>query len=241
MAEERLQKVLRDHGICSRRKAEELIKAGRVKVNGEPAYLGQKVDPQRDEILVDGKPLPPPPQKVYYLFHKPRYVISSLKDPQGRLTILEFLKGIKERVFPVGRLDWDSEGLMLLTNDGELANKLLHPRYGLKRVYLVKVKGIPKEEDLAKLREGGIPLEDGPSPKMEIKLIKRGRDSCWLKIGIFEGRKRIIRRSLLALGYPVKRLKRIGFGPLRLKGLEPGKWRPLSAEEIKELKKWTTR
>jgi len=241
MAEERLQKVLRDHGICSRRKAEELISSGRVTVNGKPAYLGQKVNPQRDEILVDGKPLPPPPPKVYYLFHKPRNVISSLKDPQGRPTILEYLKGIKERVFPVGRLDWDSEGLMLLTNDGQLANKLLHPRYGVKRVYLVKIKGVPKEEDLLRLTEGGIPLEDGPSPKMEIKVLKRGRGSSWLKIGLFEGRKRIIRRSLLALGYSVKRLKRIGFGPLKLKGLRPGEWRSLSAEEVEELKRWTTK
>lgn len=241
MAEERVQKILSKYGIASRRKAEEMIREGRVVVNGQVATLGQKADPERDEILVDGKPLPPPPRKAYYLLYKPKGVITSLKDPQGRPTVRDLLKGIRERVFPVGRLDWDSEGLLLLTNDGELANKLLHPRYGVPRRYLVKVRGRPGEEVLQRLREGGVSLEDGPSPPMEVKKIKTNRVSTWLALTLREGRNRIVRRTLEALGHPVLRLLRVGFGPLSLKGLRPGGWRPLTEREVEELRKWTRR
>lgn len=241
MAEERLQKILSRYGIASRRKAEELIREGRVTVNGEVATLGQKADPERDEILVDGKPLPPPPPKAYYLLYKPRGVITSLTDPRGRPTIRDLLRGVRERVFPVGRLDWDSEGLLLLTNDGELANRLLHPRYGVPRRYLVKVRGHPGDEVLRRLREGGVPLEDGPSPPMEVRVGKVNRASTWLFLTLREGRNRIIRRTMEALGHPVLRLRRVGFGPLTLKGMRPGQCRPLTPREMEELRRWTGR
>lgn len=238
MAEERLQKILAHHGVASRRKAEELIKAGRVTVNGKVARIGQKADPLRDEILLDGKPLPPPPEPLYFLLYKPYGVITSVKDPQGRPTVMDFFRGIKQRLFPVGRLDWDSEGLVLLTNDGELAYRLTHPKFQVPRSYLVKVKGHPDPKVLKKVSEGGLPLQDGPSPKMEVKVLSRTARSTWLHLTLREGRNRVIRRTFELIGHPVRKLRRVAYGPLTLEGLRPGQLRPLTEAEIKELKKW---
>ncbi|HEX16404.1 MAG TPA: rRNA pseudouridine synthase [Deltaproteobacteria bacterium] len=238
MTLERLQKILAERGIASRRHAEELIRAGRVTVNGQLASIGMKADPDRDDIRVDGRPLPPPQPKRYYLLYKPQGVITSLKDPQGRPTVKDLIRGIRERVFPVGRLDWDSEGLLLLTNDGELSLRLSHPRYEVPRQYLVKVKGVPQEGTLRRLRAGGVPLEDGPSPPMDVRLLKRTRRSAWLEVTVREGRNRVVRRTFEVLGHPVRRLRRVAFGPLRLEGLRPGMYRPLTPKELKELKKW---
>jgi len=238
MALQRLQKIFAERGVASRRKVEDLIREGRITVNGQVAQLGAKADPERDDIRLDGRPLPPPPPKRYLLLYKPRGVITSLHDPRGRPTVRDLLRGVKERVFPVGRLDWDSEGLLLLTNDGELAAKMTHPRYQVPRRYLVKVKGAMREGELQRLRQGGIPLEDGPSPPMEVRKLKELKEGCWLGVTLREGRNRVLRRTLAALGHPVRRLRRVAFGPLRLGGLRPGQYRPLTPREVKELKRW---
>lgn len=238
MAEERLQKILARHGVASRRKAEELIRAGRVTVNSMVAWIGQKADPSRDEILLDGKPLPPPPEPLYFILYKPYGVITSVRDPKGRPTVMDFLKGIRQRLFPVGRLDWDSEGLVLITNDGQLAYRLTHPRFEVPRRYLVKVKGHPDQRVIRKVSEGGLLLEDGPSPKMEVRLIGKTARSTWLHLTLREGRNRVIRRTFELVGHPVRKLKRVGFGPLTVEGLKPGQIRPLTEGEIRELKRW---
>ncbi|ACX52400.1 pseudouridine synthase [Ammonifex degensii KC4] len=237
MPEERLQKVLARAGIASRRKAEELIVAGRVKVNGQVVdKLGVKVDPERDSIEVDGKPVKLPERLVYLAFHKPRGVVTTLHDPQGRPKVADFLKGIKERVFPVGRLDYDSEGLLLLTNDGELAHRLLHPRFHVPKTYLVWVKGEVGKEKLNLLRRG-IKLEDGPTLPAEVRVLRRARGETVLQLTIREGRKRQIRRMLKALGCEVLRLKRVAVGPVRLGPLRPGEYRHLTPREVDSLRK----
>jgi len=234
----RLQKVLAERGVASRRGAEELIREGRVRVNGAViTELGHKVDPERDRIEVDGKRIPPPPPKVYYLLYKPYGVITSLNDPRGRPTVRDLLRRVKLRIFPVGRLDWDAEGLLLLTNDGELAARLLHPRYQVPRVYLVKVRGLLEKGEVERLREG-IPLEDGPSPSMKVTLVRRTKNNTWLQVTLHEGRNRIVKRTFAAIGHPVMKLRRVAFGPLRIGGLRPGEYRALSSEEIKRLKRW---
>ncbi len=234
----RLQKVLAERGVASRRGAEELIREGRVRVNGAViTELGYKVDPERDRIEVDGKRIPPPPPKVYYLLYKPYGVITSLSDPRGRPTVRDLLRRVKLRIFPVGRLDWDAEGLLLLTNDGELAARLLHPRYQVPRVYLVKVRGLLEKGEVERLR-GGIPLEDGPSPSMKVTLVRRTKSNTWLKVTLHEGRNRIVKRTFAAIGHPVMKLRRVAFGPLKIGGLRPGEYRALSSEEIKRLKRW---
>jgi len=234
----RLQKVLSEAGVASRRRGETLILAGRVSINGKVIReLGVKADPDRDQIMVDGKSIPRPSPKVYYLLHKPRGIITSLRDPEGRPTIKDLIPNIKVRVYPVGRLDYDAEGLMLLTNDGELALKLTHPRYEISRSYLVKVRGLltPKEMDLL---ERGVMLVDGMSPPMEVKRVKMLKENSWLKVTVREGRNRVIKRTFEAINRPVLRLKRIRFASLTLEGLGPGNCRPLSPEEVKNLRGW---
>lgn len=232
----RLQKVLAEAGIASRRKAEDLIRDGRVTVNGEVIRtLGERVDPSRDRIRVNGRPIPPLPEKVYYLLYKPPGVITSLKDPEGRPTIKELTPGIKTKVFPVGRLDYDAEGLLLLTNDGEVAMRLAHPRYQVARTYLVKVKGVLSRADMKRLVDG-IPLDDGMSPPMQVIPLKMLRKNSWLQVVVHEGRNRVIKRTFAAIHHPVLRLKRIGFGPLTIAGMRPGACRALLPEEIEKLK-----
>jgi len=236
LMEKRLQKILADLGIASRRKAEELIADGRVTVNGKVAELGQKADPLRDHIKLDGKLLTrPAEQKVYFVLNKPVNVLTSLGDEDERPKVKDFFKGIKERVYPVGRLDFDSEGLLLITNDGELAHAILHPSKKMPKIYSVKVKGVLDEKALTKLRNG-IRLEDGRTAPAEVKPIKMLKQNSWIEITIHEGRKRQIRRMLTAVGHPVIRLIRIRIGSITLGALKPGDIRRLSNEEVKRLK-----
>ncbi|MCX7724098.1 MAG: rRNA pseudouridine synthase [Thermodesulfovibrio sp.] len=233
---ERLQKILSKYGIASRRQAEELIKEGRVTVNGTVAVLGQKADPTKDYIKVDGKLLIKPEPKVYYAFYKPRKVITSLFDPQGRPTIKDFLKGIKFRVYPVGRLDFDSEGLLLLTNDGDLAYRVMHPSSQIEKTYLVKIDGLIEPETIEKLRKG-IKIEGKLAIPVSVQLVRRLKANSWIKITLHEGRKRQIRKMLERVGHPVIRLIRIAIDGIKLGELKPGQLRPLTKEEIEKLKK----
>ncbi|HHN65689.1 MAG TPA: rRNA pseudouridine synthase [Nitrospirae bacterium] len=236
--EERIQKILAKAGIASRRKAEELILEGRVLVNGQVATLGMKADMEKDYIKVDGKLVIKPEPKTYAMLNKPKGFLTTLEDPQGRPTIKELIKGIRYRVYPVGRLDFNSEGLLILTNDGELAYRLIHPSYKVPKTYLVKVKGIVEEKDLNKLRKG-IMLEDGmtaPARIRRIRMPKTERNS-WLEITIHEGKKRQIRRMFQRIRHPVLKLKRIRIDGISLGNLPPGQWRYLSPEEIQKLRK----
>lgn len=232
---ERLQKILSDYGIASRRHAEELIKEGRVTVNGQPAVLGQKADPEIDYIKVDGKLLIKPEPKVYYAFYKPQKVITSLLDPQGRPTVKDFLRGIKFRVYPVGRLDFESEGLLLLTNDGELAYHVMHPSSQIEKTYMVKVEGIMERDKLEKLRKG-IKIDGKLAVPVSVQIVKTLKANSWIRITLHEGRKRQIRKMLERVGHPVIRLIRIAIDGVKLGELKPGQLRPLTEEEIEALK-----
>jgi len=234
--EKRLQKILSEMGITSRRKAEDLIFEGRVTVNGRIATIGTKADPVKDHIKVDGKLLIRPEPKVYIMFNKPKNVVTSLHDPEGRPTVKDFLKGVKYRVFPVGRLDYDSEGLLLLTNDGDFAHAVLHPSKKISKTYLVKVKGILDEEEIEKLKSG-VRLRDGMTLPAKVKKIKRTENNSWLEMTIYEGKKRQIRRMLEKTGHDVLKLKRIRVDGLELGKLEPGTFRYLTPEERDKIKK----
>ena len=235
---ERLQKVLAQAGVASRRKCEELIVAGRGRVNGKTVTtLGVKVDPASDVITVDGKPISKE-NKVYLMFHKPKGVITSVADPQGRKVVTDFLRGVKERVYPVGRLDYDTEGLLLLTNDGEWANLLAHPRHHVPKTYHVYLNSIPHDTLLDKLREG-IELEDGMTAPADVEYVDVDPDAgtSVIEITIYEGRNRQVRRMFEAIRCPVARLKRVRYGTLLLGGLPRGKYRRLAPEEVNELRK----
>ncbi len=236
--QERLQKILARAGIASRRKAEELIREGRVTVNGQIATLGMKADLETDYIKVDGKLVLKPEPKTYIMLNKPKGVLTTLEDPEGRPAIKELIKGVRFRVYPVGRLDFYTEGLLLLTNDGELAYRIIHPSFKVDKTYLVKVKGIIEEKDLEKLRRG-IRLEDGITAPARIKRIRmpKTEKNSWLEVVIHEGKKRQIRRMFQRVGHPVLKLKRTKIDGLSLGDLPAGKWRYLTNEEIKRLKK----
>jgi len=234
--EKRLQKILAEMGIASRRKAEELIIEGRVTVNGQVATIGMKADLSRDHIKLNGKLLIRPEPKVYLLLNKPTGVVTSLSDPEGRPTIKDFLKGVKYRVFPVGRLDYDSEGLLLLTNDGDFAHKVLHPSKKIPKTYLVKVKEVLEDDEIEKLRKG-IRLEDGVTAPAKIKTIRKTELNSWIEITLHEGKKRQIRRMLEKVGHPVLKLKRIRINGIELGKLESGKYRYLMPEEVAKIKK----
>lgn len=233
--EERLQKILAQMGVASRRKAEEIIIEGRVTVNGQRATIGTKADPSRDHIKVDGRLLTRPEPKVYFMFNKPRGVVTSLSDPAGRKTVRDFLKGIRYRVYPVGRLDYDSEGLLLISNDGELAHSLLHPSHKIPKTYLVKVKGVIGQETLEKVRQG-VRLQDGMTMPARVEKVRYLEHNSWVEVTVHEGRKRLIRRMLEEVGHPVMRLMRIAIDGLRLKNLKPGEIRHLTEDELKILK-----
>jgi 23S rRNA pseudouridine2605 synthase len=232
--EQRIQKILAQMGVASRRKAEELIIEGRVTVNGKAAVLGMKADPAKDHIKVDGRLLTRPEPKVYLMFNKPVGVVTSLYDPEGRPTVKDFLKGIKYMVFPVGRLDYDSEGLILITNDGEFAHSILHPSKKVSKTYVAKVKGIIDEDSIEKLRHG-VRLEDGLTAPAKAKRIRHTESNSWVEITIYEGRKRQVRRMLDKVGHPVIRLRRIAINGLKLGDLKPGEMKRLTQEEIKRL------
>lgn len=231
---ERLQKVIAHAGITSRRKAEELIIEG--KVNGQVVtQVGTKVSPS-DKIEVEGVPLERE-EKVYYLFYKPRGVISAVSDDKGRTVITDYFQDIKERVYPVGRLDYDTSGLLVVTNDGDFANLLMHPRYEIDKTYIAKIEGIPTKLELRKL-EKGIKLEDGMTAPAKAKLIsldKRKQKSI-VELTIHEGRNRQVRRMFEAIGFPVQKLRREAFGMLTLKGLNAGEKRELTPHEVKQLR-----
>jgi len=233
--EERLQKILSKYGIASRRKAEDMILEGRVKVNGVIATLGMKANAGRDHIKVNGKLIRSLEPRVYLMFNKPVKCLTSMYDPEGRPTVKDFLKREKAKVFPVGRLDYNSEGLLIMTNDGELANAVLHPKNKIPKTYLVKVDGVLEDKDILKLRKG-IRLEDGLTAPAKVKKLRKTEANSWIEIIIHEGRKRQIRRMLERLGHPVLRLRRIKIDGLELGKLPSGALRYLTPEEIKRLK-----
>ncbi len=226
---ERLQKVLARAGIASRRACEELIADGRVTVNGEVATLGTKVDPSVDEIEVDGSLVPVAEGLVYYLLNKPAGVVTTAHDPAGRPMVVQLLPG-HPRVFPVGRLDVETEGLLILTNDGALAHRLTHPSFGIEKEYVALVDGTPRPADLRALRRG-VALEDGLTAPARVSVV----GPSTLRITIHEGRNRQVRRMCDAVGLPVQRLVRTRVGPVRDRRLRPGAWRHLSAAEVQSL------
>jgi 23S rRNA pseudouridine2605 synthase len=228
---ERLQKVLARVGIGSRRSAEDLIAGGHVRVNGEVARLGRRVDPEHDLITVDGAPVGVRPGLVRYLLNKPAGVITTADDPQGRPTVVELVPS-DPRVFPVGRLDQDTEGLLLLTNDGELAHRLTHPSYGVEKDYLAWVEGSPTRAALRRLREG-IELDDGLTAPARVAVVSPGL----VRLTIHEGRNRQVRRMCEAVGHPVLRLVRTRIGPLSDRKLKPGRWRELTVDEAHALER----
>jgi len=232
----RLQKLIASTGLSSRRKAEMLIASGRVSVNGKVVTeLGTKVDPALDHVKVDGKHLTSAQPFVYLMLNKPKNVMSTLDDPGGRDTVKDFLHGVSVRVFPVGRLDFDSEGLMLLTNNGELAQALLHPRYHVPKTYLIKVKGVLTDAEISQLQRG-VKLEDGMTSPAVVKKIKRAEANSWLEITIREGRKHQVKRMLEFVGHMVIKLMRVRMGPLALGKLEPGEFRFLTDREANALR-----
>ena len=222
-------------GVTSRRKADRLIDEGRVKVNGEVVRdLGVKIDPELDIVEVDGREVKPP-RKRYIVLNKPCCYLTQLgRSQSGKKTIEELIKDIPERVFPVGRLDYNTEGLLLLTNDGELANRILHPRYKLPKVYLALVKGRVTEESLRKMRKG-TELEDGPAKPDSVRVVRYEGKNTLLEITFHEGRKHIVKRFLASFGHPVLKLKRVAIGPIRLGKLTSGKWRELTRRELRQL------
>lgn len=234
--EERLQKVMSMAGVASRRESERLIAEGKVKVNGKVVTeLGTKVKKGIDRIVVNGKSLSMQ-SKVYFLLYKPRGVISSVKDEKGRKTVLDLLPDVSERVYPVGRLDYNTEGVLLLTNDGEMTNSLIHPKFNIDKTYEVKVKGIPSETTLDRLRVGVL-LEDGMTAPALVRLcqVDEVKNMAVFIITIHEGRNRQVRRMCDCIGYPVVSLKRIQFAMLTLAGLKRGHYRKLTDAEIEAL------
>lgn len=239
---DRLQKVLAHAGIASRRAGEAMIEQGRVKVNGRVVTeLGVKVDPRRDEIVVDGRPLPKQSENlVYIILNKPAGVLSAASDERGRKTVVD-LVDVPERVYPVGRLDLNSVGLVLLTNDGDLAEKLTHPRYHVEKEYHVLVAGRPTFNTLERWRRGGLEVSGKPAAPAVVERLNPEGENTWLRLILTEGRKRQIREVAQALGHPVKRLERVRLGPIRLGQLGSGKWRHLTPAEVQRLKQMASR
>jgi 23S rRNA pseudouridine2605 synthase len=235
MVKQRLQKVLAAAGWGSRRACEEIICEGRVSVNGRVCEeLPVLVDPAEDRISVDGRPVRAV-RPVYFLLHKPKGVFCTNSDPAGRVRAVDLLGGVRERVYPVGRLDAESTGLLLMTNDGDLAEHLMHPRYGIERTYRAEVKGKVLPPVVEKLRKG-IWMSDGRTQPARVRVLRSGHQESVLEITLREGRNREVRRVLAALGHPVRNLKRTHLGPLSIKGLGVGKFRPLIPQEVGKLR-----
>jgi pseudouridine synthase len=233
---ERLQRLLARAGYGSRRAVEQLIVEGRVTVDGRVAILGNRADPLEDEVRVDGSIVNLDPDVRYYALHKPAGVVTTMRDPQGRSDIRGFLPEDGPRVFPVGRLDRDSEGLLLLTNDGDLANALTHPSYGVEKEYLAEVQGTPTSRHVAQLKRG-LELDDGHARALDARVAARAGDRGAIRVVMTEGRKREVRRLLAAVGLPVTRLVRVRIGPVRLGRLSPGEVRELTHEELLALRR----
>ena len=232
--EERVQRALARAGFGSRRACEQLIADGRVTVDGVVATLGDKLDGTVSAVRVDGLEVNLDPDVRYYALHKPPGVVTTMRDPQGRPDIRGFLPSDGPRVFPVGRLDRDSEGLLLLTNDGELANRLMHPSHGVEKEYLAEVEGEPTARQVARVRSG-IDLDDGPARAVRARVVAASRGRGAVRLVMTEGRKREVRRLLAAVGLPVTRLVRLRVGPITLDGMSPGDVRPLQRAEIQAL------
>jgi len=236
----RLNKFLSQAGVASRRDADRMIAEGRIGVNNEVVQeLGTKIDDDKDVITVDGQRIKPQAQCQYLIVNKPRGYLVTLNDPMARPTILDLVPKLKSRVYPVGRLDFDSEGLLLLTNDGELAHRLMHPSYGIKKVYLVTVQHVPERSRLRML-EKGIRIDGKKTSPAKVRLLRSGSKRSLIRIELTEGRKREVRRMFAAIGHPVQDLKRIQFAGISLKNLKPGRWRYLTPDEILKLKKLTS-
>ena len=210
-----------------------MIREGRVTVDGVAAHLGQKIDPNVAKVEVDGVPLPVRPDLVHYLVYKPLGVVSTASDPEGRRTVIDLVPG-DTRVYPVGRLDTDSEGLIIVTNDGDLTAVVTHPRNGVTKTYLARVSGHPGKDALEKLRSG-VELEDGPARVVAVRVMDRSPASSLLEVVMGEGRNREVRRLLTAVGHEVEALARTAIGPIRDQKLDPGKWRRLTTEEVRSL------
>ncbi|GCE14364.1 pseudouridine synthase [Tengunoibacter tsumagoiensis] len=242
VSEERLARFLAHAGVASRRHAEELISAGRVEVNGVTVtQQGSRINPESDQVRVDGKLITSGTKQVYLLLHKPAGYVSTASDPEGRPTVLDLLPAeLRQlRVYPVGRLDRDTSGLLLLTNDGQFALRLSHPRYSMEKHYEARVQGCPDGRALAALEQGVDIVEDDggrhhTSPA-RVRILKRNEQDSWLALTIHEGRKRQVRRMLQAVGYPVLQLSRVGVGPLTLNNVPTGKWRYLTDAEVQHL------
>lgn len=234
--QERLQKVIAQSGLTSRRKAEQLILDGRVKVNQKiVTTLGTKVSPN-DEVAVDEIPIDKE-QNVYYVLYKPREFISSVSDDKGRETVIDLMSEVQERIFPIGRLDYHTSGILLLTNDGEFAHVLMHPRYEMDKVYIVKIKGTPRKEKLQQLKKGV--TDEGELLKavdIKLKSVDRKAETTIVEITLHEGKNRHIRRMMENIGHPVLKIKREKYGPITLQGLRPGQFRSLNRQELHHLK-----
>jgi len=236
MPEERLQKILARAGIASRRKSEELILAGRVSVNGATVTeLGSKADIEVDKVKVDGQVLSAPKHHLYLALNKPKNVVTTVRDPEGRQTVMSFFKGMRERVYPIGRLDYASEGLLLLTNDGDFANKLMSPASHISKTYLVKSKGMLTAEQEEEFRQG-IPMHGRKTAPAGLKLIKKG-DNPWYEVRLVEGRQNQIRIMFKHFGHLVEKLKRVKIGFLELGALKPGAYRTLTNPEVARFRK----
>jgi 23S rRNA pseudouridine2605 synthase len=231
----RLQKILADRGLASRRKAEDLIREGRVSINSQTAHIGDKANPDLDVIKLDGQRLASPPEKVYVLLNKPKSVVTTLADPEGRTTVMDLVKLPKVHLFPVGRLDYDAEGVLLLTNDGDLAHRLSHPSYEIPRTYWVKLQGKPQREELQKLSHG-VRLEDGPTAPCRVHPLRETEGNLWVEMTLHEGRNRQVKRMWERLGYHVLKLKRVNFSGLQVVGIKLGEYRFLRPAEVQRLK-----
>lgn len=230
----RLQKFLAECGVASRREAETIIAAGGVEVNGLPAAVGDSVDPDTDVVTLNGETLTRD-DKVYVILHKPKGVVTSVKDTHDRKTVLDCISGTPARIVPVGRLDMDVSGALILTNDGELTFRLTHPKYEVSKVYLAWVGGVMSQET-ARTLEQGITLDDGPTAPGKVNVLKTAADSTLIQLTIHEGRNRLVKRMCAAVGHAVHDLRRVSIGDVRIEGLSPGEWRYLSDNEVEALR-----
>lgn len=234
----RLQKYMARCGVASRRKSEEIILSGKVKVNGIVVKeLGTTINPNEDIVTVNGKVIKPELKKIYIILNKPTGYVTTLNDEFGRKKVIDLIHGIDERIYPVGRLDYDTSGLLILTNDGNLTYKLTHPSYEVNKVYLAKVEGIPNEDEMFRFRNG-LRIDDYITSKAEIDILKKYNNKSLLKIKIHEGKNRQVRKMCEAINHPVIELKRVSFAGINLSNLKPGQWRFMTDNEIKIITKY---